>query len=554
MGEPYMTLITQLHQLTAAAIVAAADGPTMDGGDPTNLVHVAVAGAIGAVVGICGYFLVTKWVARALLTDARKEAERTIAEAKTDAGVMRAKAKVDAKAEFVERQEALRTEANQARAEQKEVEKRLAKREDNLEGKLDTLATKERNLEQRDARLNTRIDEVKAREDEAAAALVERRAELIRISGMTVEEGRRTLLDALDVELDQEKAAAIERSVTAAKDESMQRSRDIVLTAIQRYAAEHTSEATVSTVAIPNDEMKGRVIGREGRNIRAFEKATGVDVIVDDTPGVVLVSAFDPVRKEIARLSLERLIQDGRIHPGRIEELVAQVGKEVEAEVLEAGKQAAVEGNVGGLHRKELELIGRLKYRTSYGQNVLRHSLEVAFLCQAIADELGLDGRLARRCGLLHDIGKAIPHDAEGAHPKLGADFCKRFNERPEVLNAIAGHHGDVPSTSPYTPIVMAADAISAARPGSRRESLERYVQRLQQLEELAKVHPGVREAYAIQAGREVRIIVDAKRVDDAEAAKISRDVALQVEEQMTYPGEIRVTVLREVRIVTRAR
>ena len=547
-----MTLITQLY-LTVATIVAAADGPATDGGNPTNLV-VAIAGAIGAVVGICGGFLVTRWLARARLDDARKEAERTIAEAKTDAGVTREKAKVDAKAEFVERQEQLRTEANQARAEQKEVEKRLAKREDNLEGKLDTLATKERNLEQRDARLNTRIDEVKAREDEAAAALVERRAELIRISGMTVEEGRRTLLDALDVELDQEKAAAIERSVTAAKDESIQRSRDIVLTAIQRYAAEHTSEATVSTVAIPNDEMKGRVIGREGRNIRAFEKATGVDVIVDDTPGVVLVSAFDPVRKEIARLSLERLIQDGRIHPGRIEELVAQVGKEVEAEVLEAGKQAAVEGNVGGLHRKELELIGRLKYRTSYGQNVLRHSLEVAFLCQAIADELGLDGRLARRCGLLHDMGKAIPHDAEGAHPKLGADFCKRFNARPEVLNAIAGHHGDVPSTSPYTPIVMAADAISAARPGSRRESLERYVQRLQQLEELAKVHPGVREAYAIQAGREVRIIVDAKRVDDAEAAKISRDVALQVEEQMTYPGEIRVTVLREVRIVTRAR
>jgi ribonuclease Y len=300
--------------------------------------------------------------------------------------------------------------------------------------------------------------------------------------------------------------------------------------------------------------MKGRVIGREGRNIRAFERATGVDVIVDDTPGVVLVSAFDPVRRETARRSLERLIQDGRIHPGRIEELVDQVRKEVEEEVLEAGKKAAVEANVGGLHRKQLDLIGRLKYRTSYGQNVLRHSLEVAYLCQVIADELALDGRLARRCGLLHDIGKAIDHDVEGSHQKVGAGFCKRFNERQEVLNAIEGHHGDVPATSAYTPIVMAADAISASRPGGRRESLERYVQRLQQLEEIAQLPSGVKEAFAIQAGREIRVIVDAKRVDDAMAAKISRDVAKEIEEKMTYPGEIRVTVLREVRAVSHAR
>ncbi|MHC4698528.1 MAG: ribonuclease Y, partial [Planctomycetota bacterium] len=286
----------------------------------------------------------------------------------------------------------------------------------------------------------------------------------------------------------------------------------------------------------------------------AFEKVTGVDVIVDDTPGVVVVSAFDPVRREIARRSLERLIQDGRIHPGRIEELVEQVRKELNEELLEAGKKASLEANVGGLHRKQLDLLGRLKYRTSYGQNVLRHSLEVAFLCQAIADELGLDGRLARRCGLLHDIGKAIDHNAEGSHPKIGADFCKRFNERPEVLNAIEGHHADIPSTSSYTPIVMAADAVSAARPGGRRESLERYIQRLQELEEIAKEPSGVKEAFAIQAGREIRVIVDAKRVDDAVAAKISHDVAKQIEERMTYPGEIRVTVLREVRAVSLAR
>jgi ribonuclease Y len=346
----------------------------------------------------------------------------------------------------------------------------------------------------------------------------------------------------------------VEKAVSAARDEAFQRSREITLTAIQRYAGDHTCDSTVSTVDIPSDEMKGRVIGREGRNIRAFEKSTGVDVIVDDTPGVVLVSAFDPVRREVARRSLERLIQDGRIHPGRIEELVQQVRKEVQEEIMDSGKKAAVEANVGGLHRKQLDLLGRLKYRTSYGQNVLRHSLEVAFLCQAIADELGLDGRLARRCGLLHDIGKAIDHDVEGSHSKIGAEFCKRFNERPEVLNAIEAHHGDGPATSPFTPIVMAADAISASRPGGRRDSLERYIQRLQQLEEIAKEPAGVKEAFAIQAGREIRVIVDAKRVDDATAEKIARDVAKKVEDQMTYPGEIRVTVLRELRAVAVAR
>ncbi|MFQ5495818.1 MAG: ribonuclease Y, partial [Phycisphaerae bacterium] len=427
-------------------------------------------------------------------------------------------------------------------------------REDNLEGKLDTLVTKERKLEQAQKDLDGRISVVAAREEETAQLMGEWREKLLRLSGMTREEARRIILHDLTVELEHERAELIEREVSAAKDEAFQRSREITLTAIQRYAGEHTCESTVKTVDIPSDEMKGRVIGREGRNIRAFEKATGVDVIVDDTPGVVLVSAFDPVRREVARRSLERLIQDGRIHPGRIEELVASVRSELSDELIESGKKAAVETNIGGLHRKQLDLLGRLKYRTSYGQNVLKHSVEVAFLCQAIADELGLDGRLARRCGLLHDIGKAIDHEIEGGHPKIGADFCNRFREKPEVLNAIEGHHGDIPSTSPYTPIVMAADAISAARPGGRRESLERYVQRLQELEGIAKEPAGVKEAFAIQAGREIRVIVDAKRVDDATAAKISRDIAKQVEEQMTYPGEIRVTVLREVRAVSHAR
>ncbi len=520
---------------------------------PGELAILALGCAVSAIVALLGGYIVIRRYDRKRHAEARDEAERIVSEAKVEAEVLRKEAEVDARAEHVKAQEKLRTEANEMRAELKEIEKRLAKREDNLEGKLDTLAIKERNLEQAQKRVATRADEVAKREREAESLVGERRERLLKVSGMTVDEARRTVLGDLSVELEHDSAELIEKTLATARDEALQRSREITLTAIQRYAGEHTCDSTVSTVDIPSDEMKGRVIGREGRNIRAFEKASGVDVIVDDTPGVVLVSAFDPVRREVARRSLERLIQDGRIHPGRIEELVAQVHKEVDEEVINTGKKAAVEASIGGLHRKQLDLLGRLKYRTSYGQNVLQHSLEVAFLCQAIADELGLDGRLARRCGLLHDIGKAIDHEVEGSHQKIGSDFCRRFNERPEVLNAIEGHHGDIPSTSPYTPIVMAADAISASRPGGRRESLERYIQRLQQLEDIAKEPSGVKEAFAIQAGREIRVIVDAKRVDDAVAAKLARDIARKIEEQMTYPGEIRVTVLREVRAVAHA-
>ncbi len=538
-----------------AGVLAAGASDAVGGLSTASLLlRYVIAGGLGAIAALLGGYLLTRWLGRARLDAARNEAEHVQAEAKSQAEVIRKSAEVDARAEFLKGQEKLRAEGGEMRVEFKQTEKRLTKREDNLEAKLDTLVTKERNLDQAQKKLAGRTDEVATREQEAERLLVDRRQQLLKVSGMSVETAKRTLLDEVSRELDHETAEMVEKAVTAAKDEAVQRAREITLTAIQRYAGEHTCESTVSTVGIPSDEMKGRVIGREGRNIRTFEKVTGVDVIVDDTPGVVLVSAFDPVRREIARRSLERLIQDGRIHPGRIEELVEQVREEVQEEVIKTGKKASVEANVGGLHRKQLDLLGRLKYRTSYGQNVLRHSLEVGFLCQAIADELGLDGRLARRCGLLHDIGKAIDHEVEGSHQKIGADFCKRFNEPPEVLNAIEGHHGDIPATSPYTPIVMAADAISAARPGGRRESLERYIQRLEQLEGIAKEPAGVKEAFAIQAGREIRVIVDARQVDDAVAAKIARDIAKNVEQQMTYPGEIRVTVLREVRAVALAR
>ncbi|MCO6438210.1 MAG: ribonuclease Y [Phycisphaerae bacterium] len=508
----------------------------------------------GSAIGVLVGFFFIRWMSRSKLEDAQREVERRLNEAATEAEVLKRTAEVEAKAELLRGQEQLRHEADQMRSEFKETEKRLAKREDNLEAKLDTLEIKEKNLEQAQSRLEERSGQLEKREEEITSLIAQRREQLLKVSGLSLEEARRQVLEDLSRELDQEAAELIDRTLSAARDEAFSRSREITLTAIQRYAAEHTCDSVVSSVEIPSDDMKGRVIGREGRNIRAFEKSTGVDVIVDDTPGLVLVSAFDPVRREIARRSLERLIQDGRIHPGRIEELVEQTKKEVEEECLEIGKKASIESNVGGLHRKQLDLLGRLRYRTSYGQNVLQHSIEVAYLCQVIADELGLDGRLARRCGLLHDIGKAIDHDMEGSHPKVGADFCRKFNERPEVLNAIEAHHADIPATSPYTVIVMAADAISAARPGGRRESLERYIQRLQQLEEIAKAPPGVKEAYAIQAGREIRVIVDAKRVDDAVAAKIAHDVAHEIEAKMTYPGEIKVTVLREVRAVSTAR
>ena len=501
---------------------------------------------LGAAVAAAGVLVYGKIRAE----QRRRAADEVIADAQKVAGDLLKTAEVEAKAEHIKRQQQFEAETAEIRAEHRHAEKRLAKREDNLERKLDTLNTKERALDQRDKQIAGREQELSDKDQRLADLIEEQRQNLLRITGLSVDEAKQQLLRNLESEVEQEAAILVSNLLSEAKEDASQKSREIILSAVQRYAAEHTCESTVSTVDIPSDDMKGRVIGREGRNIRAFEKASGVDVIVDDTPGVVVVSAFDPVRREIARAALERLIQDGRIHPGRIEEIVEETRKNVEREIVEIGKRASIEANVGGLHRKQIELLGRLRYRTSYGQNVLRHSVECAYLCQIMAEELGLDGRLARRCGLLHDIGKAVDHEVEGGHPQIGAEFCKRFNERAEVLNAIAGHHGDIDSISPYTPLVTAADAISASRPGGRRESLERYVKRLEQLEQMASAHPGVQQAYAIQAGREVRVIVDANRVDDAVAHKIARDIAKQVEQELTYPGEVKVTVLREVRAV----
>ncbi len=461
---------------------------------------------------------------------------------------------MDAKAEYLRIKEQGEKEAESIRVEMKATEQRLIKREDMLDRKLDTLSMKEKNLENLEKSVNDRTRNVQAKEQQLDQTLSQQKDTLLRITNMSMDDAKGLLLNRIENEVRHEAAVLIDKITEQAKDEAKQKSTNILLSAMQRYAAEVTSEGTTKSVEIPSDDMKGRIIGREGRNIRAFEQATGVDVIIDDTPGVITVNCFDPVRREIAKITMEKLIADGRIHPARIEEIVEATQKEMENNIRQLGKKATIEANITGLHPKIAEMIGRLHYRTSYGQNVLRHSMEVAYLSQMIADELKLDGNLARRAGFLHDIGKAMDHDQEGGHPALGMEFCRKFNEPEAVLNAIGGHHNDIPATTPYTPIIMAADAISGARPGARRETLERYIKRLQELEGIATSFQGVRAAFAIQAGREVRVIVDPERCDDATATMIARDVAKRIQNEMTYPGEIKVTVLRETRAVDFAR
>ncbi len=476
-------------------------------------------------------------------------AARLITEAENRAAERMRLAEVEAQKTVLEAKERFERESAETRNELKAAERRLEKREEALEKKLDVLITKEKKVEAAEQQLAERDKQLAAKLAKVDETLAQQRAELLRVARMTPEQARAACLRQIETEVEKEAGELVERILTGAETNAREKARYIVISAIQRYAAEHTCETTVATIDVPNDEMKGRVIGREGRNIRAFEKATGVTVIVDDTPGIVQVSCFDPVRKEIARQALDQLIRDGRIHPTRIEEVVAAVTKDVEQKVVEAGRDAAAAANVSGVNKKILDVLGRLQYRTSYGQNVLKHSIEVAYLCGLMADELGLDGALARRCGLLHDLGKALDHEAEGSHTKVGHDFARRYNEPAAVLNAILGHHGDVAATHPYTPLVSAADAISAARPGSRRESIERYIKRLEELEAIATSFEGVQQAYAIEAGREVRVIVDAERINDRSSLKLARDIAHKIESEVgTFPGEIKVTVLREVR------
>jgi len=515
------------------------------------LAGIAVAALlVGAGLGV----VIARTVGAKNLANAKAEADATLAKAEAEAKTNAEKIRLAAEKELLERRAKAEEELEKGRAELRETERRLTKREDLFDRKEEQLASKEQQVSRQADQLRSREERLNAREEEIEGVYREQKELLQRVAGMSADQAQNLLLQRVEEESRHEVAKVVRKTLEDAESSAKDKAREITLMAIQRYASEHTSESTVRSVAIPSDDMKGRIIGREGRNIRAIEKATGVDIIVDDTPGVIVVSCFDKVRQAIAVESLERLIKDGRMHPSRIEEVVEKVRSEVQEQINRHGKEASLEVNLRGLHPKVLEAMGKLHFRTSYGQNVLRHSIEVAFLSQIIADQLGLDGTIARRAGFLHDIGKAMDHEMEGGHPKIGMDFARQYGEKEPILNVIGGHHGDIPSTSFYTPIIMAADAVSSARPGARRESMEKYIQRLNELQDIALSYKGVNEAYAIQAGREVRVMVDAAKVGDDEAYLIAHQIAKKVSEEMTFPGEIKVTVLRETRAIEYAR
>ncbi|MFI4917337.1 MAG: ribonuclease Y [Phycisphaerales bacterium JB060] len=508
----------------------------------------------GLVIGVLvGLFAHARLITRTL-SQARAEADSITERARTEAGAIESKAEADAEKKVHQRMREVEDELDTERKRLRQEDRDLSKREASLDKAESRLADREKQADKRDRELHERDEKLEARSGELETLIERQTRALADVAGMTPEEAREAYIERV-AEESRHEAAAVARKITdEAEAQAKERSTEILLQAAQRYAGEFATEHLVRSVAIPNDQMKGRIIGREGRNIRAIEKMTGVDIIVDDTPGVITVSCFDKVRQSIAVEALERLISDGRMHPTRIEETVEKVRAEFDERIRKHGKDAQMEVKIGGLHAKVIEAMGKLHYRTSYGQNVLAHSIEVATFSQIIADQLGLNGKLARRCGFLHDIGNAMDHEMEGGHPKIGMDFAKRYGEKEPVLNAIGGHHGDIPSTSFYTPIVMAADALSGARPGARRESMELYIQRLNDLQDIAKAHKGVVEAYAVQAGREVRVMVDAKKVSDDEAHYVATQIAKRVADEMTFPGEIRVTVLRETRAVEIAR
>ena len=502
-----------------------------------------IVGLVAFVIGVAiGYALRRRAVSNAV-TLAEQEASRILAEAEAKQKELLLKARE----ETVELRNRIESELQQRRAEASRLEQRLAQREEHLDRKAEQLDRREEQLKQREL-------EIERLHAEAAELRDRQLAEVERVAGLTRDEARAQLLAAIEQEVREEAARRAREIEKEAEATAAMRAKKILATAIQRYAAEVTAETTVSVVPIPSDEMKGRIIGREGRNIRALEAATGVDIIIDDTPDAITVSAFDPVRREIARQALLYLMQDGRIHPARIEEAVARARREVEQAMMEAAEAAAIEAGVLNLHPEILRLVGRLRYRTSYGQNVLRHSIETAHIAAMIAREIGADVEVARAGGFLHDLGKAVDHEVEGTHAMIGAELARRYRVKEAVAHCIEAHHEEVEPSTVEAIIVMMADAISGGRPGARRESLESYIKRLETLERIAREHKGVEEAYAIQAGREVRIIVKPDKVDDLEAMRIARDVSQKIEQTMEYPGQIKVTVVRETRATEFAR
>ena len=478
---------------------------------------------------------------------AEEKSREIIDEALKTAETKKREALLEAKEESLKTKNELEKETKERRAELQRYEKRVLSKEENVEKKADALEKKEADLVRRENILSKRTAEVEAQYEQGIQ-------ELERISGLTSEQAKEYLLKSVEEDVKHDTAKLIKELENKAKEEADKKARDLVVTAIQRCAADHVAETTVSVVQLPNDEMKGRIIGREGRNIRTLETLTGVELIIDDTPEAVVLSGFDPIRREVARIALERLIVDGRIHPARIEEMVEKAQKEVENNMREEGEAACLEVGIHGIHPELVKLLGKMKFRTSYGQNALKHSIEVAQLSGLLASELGVDVRLAKRAGLLHDIGKSVDHDMEGTHVQLGADLCKKYKESATVLNAVESHHGDVEPTSLISCIVQAADTISAARPGARRETLETYTNRLKQLEDITNSFKGVDKSFAIQAGREVRIMVVPEQISDDDVILLARDVSKRIEDELEYPGQIKVNVIRESRVTDYAK
>ncbi len=509
-----------------------------------------MAGIIIAVVATLVISVLVTWVlsnsyhkkvTEGKIGSAEERARKIIDEALKNAEETKREKLLEAKEEALKTRNELEKEVKDRRNEVQRSERRVQQKEENVEKRSEAIEKKEQSLNAREEALNKKSEEV--------AKLNEQRLqELEKISGLTSEQAKEYLLKIVEDDVKHESAVMIKNMEAEAKEEADKRAKEIVVNAIQRCAADHVSETTISVVQLPNDEMKGRIIGREGRNIRTLETMTGVDLIIDDTPEAVVISGFDPIRREVARIALEKLIVDGRIHPARIEEMVEKAQKEVAAKIKEEGENAAIEAGVHGLHPEVIKILGRMKFRTSYGQNCLKHSVEVAQLCGLLASELGLDVRVAKRAGLLHDIGKAVDHELEGSHIQLGVDICKKYKESQIVINAVEAHHGDVEPQSLIAVLVQAADTISSARPGARRETLETYTSRLKELEEITNSFKGVDHSFAIQAGREVRVMVVPEQVSDADMVLMARDIAKKIEDEMEYPGQIKVNIIRESR------